>query len=291
MDYESRFSLAGIRSASTKPQENLIKRAVEVAAADDRIVAAYLVGGFAVGMGDAWSDVDLQFVVRDDDVASVRATWVDTVNALAPTAYIQPFGSAIGGLCITPEWLHFDVVFVPASAVRAGTLEGAVPLVDKVGCLPATPVPRPDRQSQPFFPRAAVEHFLYMLGNVVSVIGRNEVIPASNGVIMVRDLDLVALFLAERGWATTREHAFGNPFPFSKRLRNYLTDEQNSILQSLPPVAATIDSVIDCYLALARVFLPRARSLAERVGATWPLVYELASVQYFERSLGVHIQG
>jgi hypothetical protein len=31
-------------------------------------------------------------------------------------------------------------------------------------------------------------------------------------------MDLVGLMLAEQGWATTREHSFGNPFPFTKRL-------------------------------------------------------------------------
>ncbi len=101
-----------------------------------------------------------------------------------------------------------------------------VPLVDKAGVLPAVPVPSPDPQRAPLFPRPAVDHFLYMLGNMVSVIGRKEVVFASNGVIMVRDLDLVRLLLAEQGWESTREHATGNPFFFTKRLRPYLTEEQ-----------------------------------------------------------------
>ena len=128
-----------------------------------------------------------------------------------------------------------------------------------------------------------------MLGNMVSVIGRNELVPASNGVILVRDLDLVALMLAEQGLATTREHTFGNPFPFTKRLRSYLTAEQNAVLESLPPLVATIDSVIEGYIALAEAFLPRAKRLAERTGTPWLGDYERASVQYFEHSLGVEL--
>jgi hypothetical protein len=53
------------------------------------------------------------------------------------------------------------------------------------------------RREAPFFPEAAVNMFLYMLGNMVSVAGRNEPIPATNGVIMVRDVALVGLLLAE----------------------------------------------------------------------------------------------
>ncbi len=52
-----RYSLAGVRQATTAPHEAFIARAREVLAANDRVLAAYLVGGFAVGMGDAFSDV------------------------------------------------------------------------------------------------------------------------------------------------------------------------------------------------------------------------------------------
>jgi hypothetical protein len=287
--YESRYSLVGIRSATSAPQEALIKRASEVFQADDRVLAAYLVGGFAVGTGDAWSDVDLQCIIADEAKDDLTATWQELANAIAPTAHIQPFGFIIGGACITPDWLHFDLVCNPRSSVDPKTVEGMVPLVDKEDLLHPDPVSRPDRQGQPFFPLPAVQHFLYMLGNMVSVIGRNEPIPASNGVIMVRDIDLVGLLLAEQGWATTREHSLGNPFPFTKRLRSYLNDEQNQLLASLPPLVATLDSVIEGYVALARAFLPRAKALAERTGATWPAVYETASVAYFEKSLGVKI--
>lgn len=287
--YTSKYSLAGVRGATTAPQQALIKRAVDVLTSDDRVLAAYLVGGFAVGSGDPWSDVDLQATVSDEAADDIANSWQDIANAIASTAFIQPFARAIGGMCITPGWLHFDIVFNPLSSLDPRSVEGMVPLVDKAGILPAEAVPRPDRCGEPFFPLAQVEHFLYMLGNMVSVVGRDEPVPASNGVIMVRDIDLVGLMLAELGLKTTREHSFGNPFPFTKRLRPYLTDEQNEVLVSLPPLVATIDSVIEGYIALARAFIPRARRLAELTASPWPHDYERASVQYFERSLGVRL--
>ncbi len=78
-------------------------------------------------------------------------------------------------------------------------------------------------------------------------------------------------------------------FPFTKRLRPFLTEEQYRVLTGLPPLEATLDSVIDGYLALGRAFLPRARRLAAATGAVWPEAYERASVSYFETSLGVSI--
>jgi len=289
MEYDSRYSLEGVRNATTAPQRALIERAVQVLGADDRLLAAYLVGGFALGTADAWSDVDIQCTIHDAAREDLTTSWMDVAQAIARTAHIQPFAFGIGGACITPEWLHFDIVFNPLSSVDPKTVEGMVPLFDRGGVLPAGPVPRPSRQGAPFLPLPAVEHFLYMLGNMVSVIGRNEVIPASNGVILVRDIDLVGVLLAEQGWATTREHTLGNPFPFTKRLRGYLTDEQNALLAALPPLVATIDSVIDGYVALAHAFVPRARRLAEQTNRPWPSEYEAASVSYFERSLGVSL--
>ncbi|HXQ19914.1 MAG TPA: nucleotidyltransferase domain-containing protein [Acidimicrobiales bacterium] len=285
----SRFPLTGVRSATTAPQEAFIERAREALSSDERVLAAYLVGGFAVGTADAWSDVDLQVIVADEAADDIKASWPTLVGQMAETADIRPFDFGIGGICITPEWLHFDVVFHSASSIDAKNIEGMVPLVDKAGLLPDHPVPRPHRHGDPFFPQAAVDMFLYMLGNMVTVVGRNDPIPATNGVIMVRDIALVGLLLAERGWATTREHASGNPFPFTKRLCSYLTEEQNMLLASLPPLEPTVDSAIEGYLALARIFLPRARRLAARTVHPWPEAYERASVSYFERSLGVVI--
>ena len=296
----SRYSLAGVRAATTVPHEAFIARAREVLQADQRVLAAYLVGGFAVAMGDAFSDVDLQVLVADEAAEELAQGWLDIVHRITPTVHVQAFGTlspnaprrgpAAGGLCITPEWLHFDVVFHAAGAIDAHAIEGVVPLFDKAGLLPAEPTPRPDRAGAAFFPEGAVSMFRSMLGNVVAVIGRDEPVPASNGVIMMRDIGLVGLLLAEQGLASTREHAFGNPFPFTKRLRRYLTDEQHGVLESLPPVAATIDSAIDGYVALAEVFLPRARRLAATTGAVWPAGYAQASVAHFEQAVGVRLQ-
>jgi hypothetical protein len=285
----SRYSLVGVGQATTAPQEELVLRIVQAFEDDSRILAGYLVGGFAVGTGDAFSDVDLQFLVDDAAVAELADSWAGLFDDIAAPAHVQPFPGAIGGSVITADWLHYDVVFQAAGSVDTGTIEGMVPLFDKAGLLPASPVPRPDRRGEPFFPEYAVHQFLYMLGNMVSVVGRNEPIPLTNGLFLLRDLSLVRLLLAEQGWETTREHTFGNPFPFTKRLRGYLTDEQNDVLESLPPVEATIDSGIDGYVALARVFLPRAKALAGRTGATWPAAYERASVGFFERMLGVSL--
>jgi hypothetical protein len=285
----SRYPLTGVRAASVDPQRALIARATEVLAADERVLAAWLVGGFAVGDGDAFSDVDLQCTVADEAFADLEGSWVDLVQRIAPTVRISPFGGSVGGLCLTPDWLHFDIVFNARAALDPTTVEGMVPLFDKADLLPPGPTLRPDRRGEPFFPVAVLDFFLYSLGNMVSVVGRDEVIPGSLGVVLVRDIGLVGLLLAEQGLVSTREHAFGNPFPFTKRLRRYLTEEQNALLESLPALSSNWDSIIDGYVALTHAFLPRGRRLASATGADWPSGYVRATVGYFERMLGVDL--
>ena len=285
----SRYPLSGVKAATTVAQEAFIQHAKAVLAGDDRVLAAYLVGGFAIGMADAWSDVDLQVVVTDEAIEALKASWPELAGRLAPLANVKPFQFAIGGVCITPSWLHFDVVFHARSEADPMKVEGMSPLLDKAGLLPDRPVPRPDRHEAPFFPEAAVDMFLYMLGNMVSVVGRNEPIPATNGVIMVRDIALVGLFLAEQGWRGTREHSAGNPFPSPSasgvtspmsRTPCWVLCLRWDRLSTQPSTATWPRPASSC----------RPARLAERTGHPWPQAYEDASVAYFERSLGVQIE-
>lgn len=143
----STYSLAGVQHATTKPQELLVLRVIDVLADDDRVLAGYLIGGFAVGQGDAFSDVDLQFIIEDDAVEDLSASWTSLLELIASPAHVQPFPGVIGGSVITPAWLHYDVVFNPRSSADVTKVEGMV--FDKAALLPAGPVPRPNRGSRP----------------------------------------------------------------------------------------------------------------------------------------------
>jgi hypothetical protein len=64
----------------------------------------------------------------------------------------------------------------------------------------------------------------------------------------------VPLFLAECG---------GERIGGAKRLRPFLDEEQYAVLEGLPPLECTLESVIASELAQAAIFVPRARALAE----------------------------
>ena len=276
------FPLTGIRAATTDPQNALIARAVAVLKTDPRMLAAWLVGSFAVGEADPFSDVDLHCLVEDDSFAAVRADWQDLVREVAPMVLVRPFRDGdIGGTCITRDWLHLDLVLHQRSALDPMPVEGMAPLFDKTNeLLPTGPTPRRAVVSTPYFPAETVDWFFYMLGSLPVVVGRDEPAWAMNGVIVLCDDCLVPLMFAERGVRKVG----GN-----KRLNPFLSVEQRQVLLDLPPLAPTVDSVIEAEIAIAREFIPRGRALALTTSSPWPQELEDATVGHFERSFGARI--
>jgi hypothetical protein len=256
----------------TPQQRELIERATEAAAADDRILAAFLGGSFADGTADAYSDVDLHVVVEDD----TTYRWTDLANAIALMVHTKSIHGIVGGYAITEDWQHLDVV-VHARAGFEATL-GCRPLFDRAGLLPVESKPRPSQHGEPYFPAEAVNFYFYLLGNLCVVLGRGELALAMNGAIARRDIGLVPLMLAENGVRKTD----GN-----KRQNPYLTAEQRAVLDSLPPLSADPASIIAFDRAVALEVIARGRALAAATGAVWPADFERATCAYVDRELNM----
>jgi hypothetical protein len=256
----------------------LIERAARVAADDERILAALLTGSFATGAADGFSDVDLHCVIEDGDAAWFRENWTELAGRITEAVHVGPLPGMIGGLVITPRWQHLDLVFHPRSQFRAEKLAALWPLFDRTGeLLPSGPRSEASGDTDPYFPTRVVDLYLYLLGNLAVVLGRGELLLASNGAVMRRDIGLVPLMLAENGVRKSD----GN-----KRLNRYLTADQRAFLESLPPVGADRASVIRLDRLVAAEFIRRGRALADRTGAQWPAAYERATLDYLQRSLG-----
>jgi predicted nucleotidyltransferase len=159
----------------TAAQRALIERSTEVAATDKRILAAWLVGSFATGTADAFSDVDLHCAVTDDSADWFREHWAEVARKITPLVLAAPIPGVIGGFTITPEWLHLDVVFHPRAEFDPRRVSGLWPLFDRTGqLLPPQPVPGDDVRGDPYFPAGAVDFDFYLLGNLAVVLGRGS---------------------------------------------------------------------------------------------------------------------
>jgi hypothetical protein len=95
---------------------------LELARADDRVVAGAVVGALALGEGDRWSDLDLTFAVADGiPVDAVLADWTrDIADAFdAVHLFDLPFHSTVYRVFLLPGCLQVDLSFTPAADFRA----------------------------------------------------------------------------------------------------------------------------------------------------------------------------
>lgn len=268
----------------TRRQEALTAAADSALRSDERILSCWVGGSFGQNKGDPFSDVDIHCYVEDDDLPSVEAAWPGIVAAITPTAFARQLGAAVFGavgcFAITPEWDHLDLWFYGRSQAPARSNFGIIALFDRAGLLSTPPVP-PVPPSDPYFPKEVVENFLYSLGNLPVVVGRDELLLMVTAIGLIRDQMLVPLMYAERGI---------DPKGGLKRFSQHLSDEQIAELFQMPIAGFDLDELIDANLWLAQVFLRRARALAVVTGGEYPAAFEEATIAHVERTIGVVIE-
>lgn len=238
-------------------------RARDLLPADERILAVYLIGSYGTGQADRFSDVDVHLVVTDDSIDWFEQHWDDVLRQLTgPTVLTDRVPGLIGGLGITPDWLHVDLVAHPLTSFNRLQYDGVRVLFDRDGTLfPDGDIPSAGgRPGEPYWPAANVNLFFYFLGNLVTVLGRDERIVGNQGIGAVRD-QLVALMLAERGIRRTGG---------AKRLNALLSDEQRATLEAIPSAGTDPADIIAANQYICRQFITRGTTLAERTASPWP---------------------
>lgn len=121
----------------------LIAQATSILSADARVVAAWLAGSLGRGDADAYSDVDLWVVVRDDDIVAVRDGRRQFVEVLGPPVLISeaPQNAPPGGAYLWTLYQgkhgpqHVDWNWLPESGAKVPA--DAKVLFDKLGLAPA----------------------------------------------------------------------------------------------------------------------------------------------------------
>ncbi len=107
---------------SVQERDRIRERVLEMAGADERVVAGAVVGSLALTEGDRWSDLDLTFAVRDGlDIFQVLEEWTKTlVGELDGVKLFDlPAGPSIYRVFLMPGCLQFDLSFTPASKFGA----------------------------------------------------------------------------------------------------------------------------------------------------------------------------
>jgi hypothetical protein len=93
---------------------------LELAEADERVVAGAAVGSLAAGTGDRYSDLDLTFGVADAEVEAVLEDWTrilaDELEAVRLIDLVA--GPTIYRVFLLPDALQFDLSLTPAAEFR-----------------------------------------------------------------------------------------------------------------------------------------------------------------------------
>lgn len=262
----------------TKEQQSLISAIQHALEADRDIEAAWLAGSLGRGKGDAYSDVDVLVLAVDGRLTDLMARYAADLSSIAAPVLVNTlFGGRILNV-VTSDWERFDLSFIEAGDLARYDASGLAELFNKSGRAPPRLPPTLYRPA-PETLLSLVQEFYRVLGLVVVGNGRGEYLLGLTGVDLLRQMTL-QLMLEENGIRPADRGGALHRWPL-------LTAEQQSELLALPPVVADHDGIVDADVALARIFLPRARRLAERIGVAWPDALDAATRRHLQRQLGV----
>lgn len=251
----------------------LIDQLLAALGRDPRVRSVWLSGSFSRGAGDAWSDVDLTVTAEAQDIAPCLADYHAPRADLPKLVFSQILHGRVL-TAITEDWRRFDLAFLtPEELPRQDGADLRHLLGDAEG-----PPPRPPGADPGAAKRvtALVTEFLRVLGLSPVAVGREEWLVMQQGVELLRKMT-VDLMVEEAGLAPAARGA--------KRVNPFLTSEQRALLEALPSPGAERHGLIDANLAIARLFLTRARPLAARLGAEWPEAFERATREHLRAAL------
>lgn len=141
-------------------------------------------------------------------------------------------------------------------------------------------MPQATAQRKPYFPADQIDFFFYVLGTLPLIVGRDEPVLGTSGALTLREVGLIPVLYGERG--VRRSGGV-------KRLNPFLSAEQRALLESLPPLVATIEAVVAYEVEIARIVIARGRALAAQTDATWPEQLERSTLAHLEGELSLVI--
>lgn len=177
-------------------QGDLIERVKHVLSQDARVLGLWLVGSYARGTNDRFSDVDLWVVVDATDVDGFCDDWPRICGEIAPTVLQRRVGDRPIFNQITPDWLRFDLSVGTPEAIVGRTRSTVSPLYDPNGLSAGLREPGPLKLPDPGRVGSITREFLRVLGLLPVVIGRGEFVVGQSGVGLLRSM-LIDVMLEE----------------------------------------------------------------------------------------------
>ena len=245
---------------------------------DERIRTLWLSGSLARGDADAGSDLDVLLAVRDDDLDAFAENWREWLATITPTLVARPLTFAPGSFySLTRACERLDVVVESVTTATTTTpFRTRLVVLDRDGLDASIPGPKPptlpDRERMEWI----VEEFFRLLAIFVPAnVVRRDYLLGVSGVQLSRQL-LHELFVQAN-----------QPLPATgvKQWSSKLTPRQREVLESLPPLDATMEALAPAMLATAEAYRTAGREALESQGIPWPEDLDQTVTAYVTRGL------
>lgn len=261
-------------------QRQLIDRVAAAFAPEERIRALFLSGSFGRGAEDAFSDVDLLAVADPADHEAIAADWRPLLESLAPIVYFNRLPWALVLNAITDTWLRIDLNIAAAGQLADYAQDRLRPLIDRDGLHATLPETLPARGIDSRRLEAITLEFIRVLGLLPVGLGRGEteLIAAAGTGLLRRGLTDLLILEANR------------PPEGALHISKVIGPDRLAVLAAIPLASLDNDAAIAGNLALARVFIPRAKKLYGELGLAWPTAFEAATRAHLARHLPANRQ-
>ena len=259
-------------------QRAFIERIKTTLHTDQRVRALFLSGSFGDGTADQYSDVDFLVVTDHGGQEEFLRCWLAILGTIAEVVFWQrPFPGVPLLNAITSRWLRCDLLVLDSDQLRIRSQNTLKILLDQSNLYATLPTEEPVKGGTNNL-AAIVREFMRVHGLAPVAIAREEYVVAVTGIGLLRS-SLIQLFLEENGIRNTG----------ALHLKRLMSTEQMDILEKIPCVTAERESVIEASLYLARIFLPRAKHLSQKLSVPWPESFEAATLHHLKRQLGIEI--
>ena len=258
-----------MNEASARPSDlrPFLDRFVTACEEDDRVVAAFLGGSRGRGEADAYSDIDLCVIAKDDAYEALVGDRLGFVGRLGTPLFLEDFGIAAIAFFVLDDGIEGELFF--GSEGRLEELEPGPTfrtLYDPSGILEGVTFAeeRTDPAEQHEVLRQILAWFWHELSHFITAIGRGEFWWAAGQLESLRG-HCVNLVRIERG-------AFAGEEPYEKL-------DRTIDLAALSPIVGTFvpmerDALLRAARELVRFYTEKAPGVAEANGAKYPLQLE-----------------
>jgi hypothetical protein len=244
------------------------------------VEALWLAGSLGAGGGDAYSDIDLLALAADGRAGDLSTRLAADCIAAFDAVLVNPlYGGRVLNV-VAAAWQRFDLTIVEREHLERYDANALTPVFNRGESAPSAK-PASVYRTPPDKLIALVNEFLRVLGLAPVGIGRAEWQITLSGLDLLRRMTF-DLMLEENSIDPAKRGGALHPSRF-------LTDAQKAAFASLPTMAAEPTSLMAGQAAFARLFLPRARALADQIGAPWPQAFEDATRRHLRAALGLEI--